>query len=199
MITGDHPRTAASVAAATGVTAGDGPVEVITGRELDSLSPDALRDTVRRVDVFARVVPEHKVRIVEALKQNGEIAAMTGDGVNDVPALKAALTNRADDRRVVVVGQHHVDGERENLAGTPGHGDPDVGRAIHDNIVHFAHSLLAGNGTAAASEAAAVVLGLGAPLTVLQILLVNLLLDCGRNQPGGACSTARWRGVGQSA
>ena len=94
MITGDHPRTAASVAAATGVAQGDGPVEVVTGPQLDALSPEALRETIRRVDVFARVVPEHKVRIVEALKRDGEIAAMTGDGVNDVPALKAAAHRR---------------------------------------------------------------------------------------------------------
>ena len=69
MITGDHPRTAASVAAATGVAAGEGTSRGASPDvELDALSPEALRDTVRRVDVFARVVPEHKVRIVEALK-----------------------------------------------------------------------------------------------------------------------------------
>jgi Ca2+-transporting ATPase len=177
MITGDHPRTAASVAAATGVARSDGPVEVITGRELDSLSPDALRDTVRRADVFARVVPEHKVRIVEALKRDGEIAAMTGDGVNDVPALKAAHIG-------VAMGRRGTDAASEAADMVLTDDDYSTivrairqGRAIHDNIVHFAHFLFAGNAGEVLAFAVAVVLGLGAPLTVLQILLVNLLLD----------------------
>jgi Ca2+-transporting ATPase len=177
MITGDHPRTAASVAAATGVARGDGPVEVVTGRELDSLSADALRDTVRWTDVFARVVPEHKVRIVEALKRDGEIAAMTGDGVNDVPALKAAHIG-------VAMGRRGTDAASEAADMVLTDDDYSTivrairqGRAIHDNIVHFAHFLFAGNAGEVLAFALAVLLGLGAPLTVLQILLVNLLLD----------------------
>ena len=177
MITGDHPRTAASVAAATGVAPGGGSAEVLTGAELDALSPEALRDTVRRVDVFARVVPEHKVRIVEALKADGEIAAMTGDGVNDVPALKAAHIG-------VAMGRRGTDAASEAADMVLTDDDYSTivrairqGRAIHENIVRFAHFLFAGNAGEVLAFALAVVLGLGAPLTVLQILLVNLLLD----------------------
>ena len=177
MITGDHPRTAASVAAATGVAQGDGPVEVVTGPQLDALSPEALRETTRRVDVFARVVPEHKVRIVEALKSDGEIVAMTGDGVNDVPALKAAHIG-------VAMGRRGTDAASEAADMVLTDDDYSTivrairqGRAIHDNIVRFAHFLFAGNAGEVLAFALAVLLGLGAPLTVLQILLVNLLLD----------------------
>ena len=177
MITGDHPRTAASVAAATGVAAGEGRPEVVTGAELDALGPEELRDTVRRVDVFARVIPEHKVRIVEALKRDGQIAAMTGDGVNDVPALKAAHIG-------VAMGRRGTDAASEAADMVLTDDDYSTivrairqGRAIHENIVRFAHFLFAGNAGEVLAFALAVVLGLGAPLTVLQILLVNLLLD----------------------
>jgi Ca2+-transporting ATPase len=177
MITGDHPRTAASVAAATGVAAGEGPPEVVTGPQLDALSPDGLRDAVRRVSVFARVVPEHKVRIIEALKRDGEIAAMTGDGVNDVPALKAAHIG-------VAMGRRGTDAASEAADMVLTDDDYSTivrairqGRAIHDNIVRFVHFLFAGNAGEVLAFALAVVLGFGAPLTVLQILLVNLLLD----------------------
>jgi Ca2+-transporting ATPase len=87
MITGDHPRTATAVARAAGLP---GPDEVITGAELDQLSDDELGARIPTVGVFARVVPEQKLRIVRALKAAGEVVAMTGDGVNDAPALKAA-------------------------------------------------------------------------------------------------------------
>jgi len=87
MITGDYPGTALHVAAEIGLAPHD---EVLTGPELDRLSDAELRARLRRVNVFARVVPEQKLRIVEALKADGEVVAMTGDGVNDAPALKTA-------------------------------------------------------------------------------------------------------------
>ena len=137
MITGDHPRTAASVAAATGVATGEGRHEVVTGPELDALSPEALRDTVRRVDVFARVIPEHKVRIVEALKSDGQIAAMTGDGVNDVPALKAAHIG-------VAMGRRGTDAASEAADMVLTDDDYSTivrairqGRAIHLSLIHI--------------------------------------------------------------
>ncbi|MBI4206705.1 MAG: cation-translocating P-type ATPase [Betaproteobacteria bacterium] len=87
MITGDYPVTAQAIARSVGLRPAD---EVITGPELAAMDEAELRRRVRRVNVFARVVPEQKLRLVEALKANGEVVAMTGDGVNDAPALKAA-------------------------------------------------------------------------------------------------------------
>lgn len=87
MITGDYPGTARAVARAIGL---ENPGEVVTGSELEMLTEEQLRERVRTVNLFARVVPEQKLRLVRALKANGEVVAMTGDGVNDAPALKAA-------------------------------------------------------------------------------------------------------------
>lgn len=86
MITGDHPVTARSIARQIGLAAED----VITGTELDKMSETALRERLRAAAIFARAIPEHKLRLVNALKANGEIVAMTGDGVNDAPALRSA-------------------------------------------------------------------------------------------------------------
>jgi P-type Ca2+ transporter type 2C len=87
MITGDYPGTAAAIAQQIGLAPCD---PVVTGVQLDTMTDDELRDVVRRANVFARVVPEQKLKLVQALKANGEIVAMTGDGVNDAPALKSA-------------------------------------------------------------------------------------------------------------
>lgn len=87
MLTGDYPGTARSIAREIGLAAGE---EVIVGPELDAMDEEELRQRIRKVNVFARVVPEQKLRLVEALKENGEVVAMTGDGVNDAPALRAA-------------------------------------------------------------------------------------------------------------
>jgi len=87
MITGDYPGTARSIARQIGLVQPD---EVITGPELDAMSEEELQGRIRTVNVFARVVPEQKLRLVQALKANGEVVAMTGDGVNDAPALKSA-------------------------------------------------------------------------------------------------------------
>ena len=88
MITGDHAVTAAAIARAMGMrVAGD---RALTGAEIEAMDETALRQAVREVDVFARASPEHKLRLVEAMQANGEVASMTGDGVNDAPALKRA-------------------------------------------------------------------------------------------------------------
>jgi P-type Ca2+ transporter type 2C len=84
MVTGDHPATALAVAHEVGIP----PSRVLTGLELETMPAEALSEAVRETNIFARVAPEHKLRLVEALKRNGEIVAMTGDGVNDAPALK---------------------------------------------------------------------------------------------------------------
>ena len=88
MITGDHPATAVRIAADLGIVTP--PARAITGAELDALDPDELRSVTREVSVYARVSPEHKLRLVDALQSDGQIVAMTGDGVNDAPALKSA-------------------------------------------------------------------------------------------------------------
>jgi P-type Ca2+ transporter type 2C len=87
MITGDYPRTAVSIARLAGFSSQD---RYITGADLDAMSDEVLRERVRSVDIVARAVPEQKLRIVNALKANKEVVAMTGDGVNDAPALRAA-------------------------------------------------------------------------------------------------------------
>jgi Ca2+-transporting ATPase len=87
MITGDYPLTAQNIARQIGLAEGE---TIITGPELEALPPEELRERVKKTNIFARVVPEQKLKIVEALKANGEIVAMTGDGVNDAPALKSA-------------------------------------------------------------------------------------------------------------
>ncbi|MFA6920884.1 MAG: cation-translocating P-type ATPase [Gallionella sp.] len=105
MITGDHARTAVAIARELGLPAG----QVLTGAELSALSDEALRCRLPEVQVFARIVPQQKLRLVEAFKANGEIVAMTGDGVNDAPALKAAHIG-------VAMGQRATDVAREAAA-----------------------------------------------------------------------------------
>jgi Ca2+-transporting ATPase len=175
MITGDHPRTAAAVAAACGL--GDTRSHVMTGMELDRLSDDELRERVGGVDVFARAVPAHKLRIVAALQAQGDAVAMTGDGVNDAPALAAADVG-------VAMGRGGSDAaiEAADIVLTANDFATIVaaiegGRTVYRNIVRFIRFLLAANTGEVLVFALAISLGLSAPLTVLQILLVNLLTD----------------------
>ena len=106
MITGDHPGTALHVARRIGLTPDD---RFVTGPELDSLSDGDLRQRAREANIFARVVPEQKLRLVEALKEHGEVVAMTGDGVNDAPALKSAHIG-------IAMGGRGTDVARESAA-----------------------------------------------------------------------------------
>jgi P-type Ca2+ transporter type 2C len=188
MITGDHPRTAARIAADLGIADDGSPT--LTGPEIDGLDDDDLRRAVRRVPVYARVTPEHKLRIVDALQADGGIVAMTGDGVNDGPALRSADIG-------VALGVAGTDVAKE--AADMILADDNVativaavreGRAIVANIRRFLRYLLSSNAgevlTMFLGVVGAGVLGLDVageglvvPLLATQILWINLLTDTG--------------------
>jgi Ca2+-transporting ATPase len=175
MITGDHPRTAAAVAAACGL--GRPEPRVMTGTEIDRLSDEELREQVAAVDVFARAVPAHKLRIVAALQARGDAVAMTGDGVNDAPALAAAdvgvaMGRGGSDAAIEAADIVLTDNDFATIVAAI-----EGGRTVYRNIVRFIRFLLAANTGEVLVFALAISLGLPAPLTVLQILLVNLLTD----------------------
>jgi Ca2+-transporting ATPase len=186
MITGDHPRTALRIATDLGIVAGD--AAVMVGPDIEVADDDALRAAVRVTSVYARVAPEHKLRIVEALQADGKIVAMTGDGVNDAPALKMADIG-------VAMGVTGTDVTKE--AGDVILADDNFatiiaavreGRAIFTNIRKFLRFLLSSNIgevlTMFLGVVLAVVIGLDAtgdalavPLLATQILWINLLTD----------------------
>jgi P-type Ca2+ transporter type 2C len=106
MITGDYPITAQAIAGQIGLTQGG---DILTGAQLDQMSDAQLNQQIQTTNIFARAVPEQKLRIVNALKDKGEVVAMTGDGVNDAPALKAAQIG-------IAMGQRGTDVAREAAA-----------------------------------------------------------------------------------
>ncbi len=172
MITGDHKVTAAAIARQLGLQG-----EQLSGAELDALDDEALAERIGPTAVFARVTPEHKVRLVHALKARGHVVAMTGDGVNDAPALK-----RAD--MGVAMGRTGTDVTRE--AATMVLTDDNFativaaveqGRAIYDNIVKFVRFQLSTNIGAILTVALAPLVGLPLPFTAVQILWVNIIMD----------------------
>ena len=192
MITGDHPRTAVRIAVDLGMV--ESGAKVLTGLELDTLDDTAFAAAVQQTSVFARVAPKHKLRIVRALQDNGNVVAMTGDGVNDAPALKAADIGVAmglagtevakEAARMILADDHFatiVLAVRE-------------GRGVLDNIGKFLRYLLSSNIaevlTVFAGVVGAGVIGLNAeatgaggavvlPLLATQILWINLITDTG--------------------
>lgn len=185
LITGDHPRTAAVIAQELGIATD---ASVVTGAELEELPDDALAATVRDVSVFARVDPAHKLRIVRALQASGEVVAMTGDGVNDAPALRAADIGIAMGRAGTDVAREAADMVLADDDFATIVAAVEEGRGIYANIRRCLHFLLSGNfGEVAAMFLAVVgagVLGLRdatgsliLPLLAPQILWVNLLTD----------------------
>lgn len=184
MITGDHPGTARAVARAIGM-AGD---ETLTGADIDGLSGDTLAAAVRRTSVFARVSPEHKLRLVEALQADGHIVAMTGDGVNDAPALKRADVGVAMGKRGSDVAREVADLVLldDNFASIVG--AIEEGRSIYENIQKFMRFLFSTNVAlvmlVVAGAIGSFVLDLreasGAlllPLTAIQLLWINFIAD----------------------
>ena len=185
MITGDHPKTAAVIAGELGITT-DG--RAVTGAELDTMTDETLAQTVREVSVYARVNPEHKLRIVKALQSGGAIVAMTGDGVNDAPALKTANIGVA-----MGIAGTDVSKEAADVVLTDDNFATIVaavedGRAIFSNIRKFLRYLLSSNigevMTMFFGVVLAKVIGLHAeddavvlPLLATQILWINLVTD----------------------
>ncbi len=172
MITGDHASTASSIARDLGIRG-----EAITGADLDALDDEALAARIDDIGVVARVSPEHKVRMVRALKERGHVVAMTGDGVNDAPALRAADIG-------VAMGITGTEVSKEAAAMVLTDDDfativtaVERGRAIYANIVTFVRFQLATNLGAIGSLLGAPLLGLPVPFTAIQILWVNIIMD----------------------
>ena len=172
MITGDHALTARSIARQIGITEGE---DVLTGRELDAMSDDELFEAAESIDVFARVSPEHKLRLVTALQRRGRITAMTGDGVNDAPALKRADIG-------VAMGIKGTEASKEaaemvladdNFASIA-HA-VEEGRTVYDNLRKALLFILPTNGGESLVIIAAILFGLTLPLTPVQILWVNMV------------------------
>ena len=172
MITGDHRVTAAAIARDLGLQG-----EVHEGREIDGLEGAALSELVERTAVFARVSPEHKLRLVKALKARGHVVAMTGDGVNDAPALK-----NADIGIAMGITGTEVTKEAATLVLTDDNfasivGAVKEGRTIYDNIVKFVRFQLSTNIGAILTVLGAPLFGLPTPFTAIQILWVNIIMD----------------------
>lgn len=171
MITGDHVETARAIGAQLGIGAG---LPGLTGAEIEMLDDDSLRRFVGNVDVFARASPEHKLRLVQALQANGHTVAMTGDGVNDAPALKradvgVAMGHKGTDAASEAADMVLADDNFATIANAV-----REGRGIYDNIRKFILFMLPTNGGEALVVLAAIVFGLALPLTPAQVLWINM-------------------------
>lgn len=175
MITGDHAGTACATAKKLGILSRSG--ECLTGAQIDKMGENEFAQAVRTCRVYARVTPEHKVRIVKALRAHGEVVAMTGDGVNDAPALKAADIGCAMGKGGTQVAQNAADMilTDDNFAtivkAVAG------GRGIYDNIRRAIHYLLGCNIGEILCVFAATLFGMPAPLLPIQLLFINLVTD----------------------
>lgn len=175
MITGDHANTALAIARMTGITNSHG--RAVTGAELDAMDDDKLCECVKEINVFARVTPHHKSRIVRALQKNGEIVAMTGDGVNDAPALSGA-----DIGCSMGITGTDVAKSASDMILTDDNFATIVyavreGRAIYDNIKKSVKFLLSSNIGEILTVLFGLIFGYSSPLTAIELLWVNLVTD----------------------
>ncbi|MEE4203965.1 MAG: cation-transporting P-type ATPase [Halieaceae bacterium] len=172
MITGDHAATAAAIGQQLGLKATS---QVLSGKDIEAMDDQALASQLARVDVFARTSPEHKLRLVRALQAQGEVVAMTGDGVNDAPALKRADigiamggkgTEAAKDASEIVL----ADDNFATIAAAV-----EAGRTVYDNLKKAIVFLLPVNGGESLTLIAALALGITPPITPVQLLWVNMV------------------------
>jgi Ca2+-transporting ATPase len=175
MITGDYPNTAKAIAESIGLLRPG--KQILTGTQLDAMDDVQLRKVIEDTDVFARVSPEHKMRIVDALQATGEVVAMTGDGVNDAPAIKRADIGIA----MGITGTDVAKGTADMVLTDDNYvsivAAVEQGRIIYSNIRKFVFFLLSSNIAEIMIIFLAILAGLPAPLTAIQILWLNLVTD----------------------
>jgi Ca2+-transporting ATPase len=174
MITGDYPATARNIASQIGL---NNPTEIITGDELNKLSEDELRKTIQNTNIFARVVPEQKLSIVNALKSNGEVVAMTGDGVNDAPALKSANIG-------IAMGERGTDVARESAGLVLMKDDftsivaaVKLGRRIFDNLKKAMAYIISVHVPIAGLSLIPIVFGWPVIIFPIHIVFLELIID----------------------
>ena len=175
MITGDYPKTARAIAESIGLL--EPGHQVLTGSDLDGMDDTKLQREVSFTDVFARVSPEHKMRIVDAFRARKEVVAMTGDGVNDAPSIK-----RADIGVAMGITGTDVTKESADMVLTDDNyasivSAVEQGRVIYTNIRKFVYYLLSCNMAEIAIIFIGIILTKGSPLTVIQLLWLNLITD----------------------
>ena len=175
MITGDHPQTATAIAREIGIASDDD--LAIAGVELDKMSDDELRKRAPKIAVYARVTAEHKLRIIRAWKANDAVVAMTGDGVNDAPAIKGADIGIAMGKSGTEVTKQAADMivTDDNFASIVA--AVEEGRGIYDNIRKTLQYLLAGNTGELLLMTICVIIGLPTPLLPIHLLWINLVTD----------------------
>jgi len=176
MITGDHVATAGAIAQRLGLSSPDHP---LTGRDIDALDPAQLRETAAAASVFARTSPEHKLRLVEALQSGGAVIAMTGDGVNDAPALKRADVGVAMGRNGTEAAKEAADIvlADDNFASIVA--AVREGRTVYDNLTKVIGWTLPTSGGVMVIIAAAILFGHTLPITPRQILWINMVTAVG--------------------
>lgn len=174
MITGDHAATASAIARHLNLTETDGPGRILTGSQLDELSKEQLPEAVGKANVFARVTPEQKLRLIEALQGGGEVVAMTGDGVNDAPALRQANIGVAMGSSGTEVAKEAADMVLTDDDFATIEAAVEEGRGVFDNLTKFIVWTLPTNMGEGLVILAAIVFGSTLPILPTQILWINM-------------------------